>query len=52
MVSYEIARAIQSLWERKPEMVVLLGLGFLVFLLLVVDAWWHKRRRKRRRLRH
>jgi len=43
----EIARNVQSLWDNKPGIVILLGLGFVVFLFLVVDAWQHKRRKKR-----
>ena len=43
---YEIVRNVQSLWDNKPGAVILLGLGFLVFLFLVVDAWRHKRRKK------
>lgn len=46
---YEITRSFQTLWESKPGAVVLLGLGFVVFLFLVVDAWRHKRKRRRPR---
>jgi hypothetical protein len=49
---YEVSRDIRSLWENRPEALVLLAVGFVVFLYLVVDAWRHKRRRKRRRWRH
>ena len=45
----EIAKSLQQLWEHKPGMIVLLVLGFVVFVYLVVDAWRHKRRHKRRR---
>jgi len=45
----EIARALQQLWEHKPGAVVLLILGFVVFIFLVVDTWRHKRRDKRPR---
>ncbi len=42
----DLANSIQQLWERKPGAVVLLVLGFVVFVFLVVDAWRHKRHRK------
>jgi hypothetical protein len=45
----EISRSFQQLWEAKPTTVVLLVVGFIGFLVLVVDAWRHKRRRKRPR---
>ena len=43
----EIARNLQQLWENKPRAVVLLIVGFGIFIYLVIDAWRHKRRRKR-----
>lgn len=46
---YDLTRSFQTLWENKPGAVVLLGLGFIVFLFLVVDAWRHKRRKRRTR---
>lgn len=49
MIQSEIARNFQQLWEAKPGAVVLLVLGFVVFVFLVVDAWLHKRRRKKSR---
>lgn len=48
MDSSDIARSFQQLWENKPGAVVLLVLGFVVFVFLVVDAWRHKRRRHKR----
>ena len=45
----EVAKSFQQLWENKPGALVLLLLGFVVFLFLVVDAWRHKRRSKRPR---
>jgi hypothetical protein len=41
----QVLRDLQLLWEYKPGAVVLLALGFVVFLFLVVDVWRHKRRR-------
>jgi hypothetical protein len=43
----DLASGIQQLWERKPGAVILLVLGFVVFVFLVVDAWRHKRHKKR-----
>ena len=48
----ELAQNFHTLWENKPGAVVLLILGFFVFLFLVVDAWRHKRRKKRPTARH
>jgi hypothetical protein len=42
----DLASSFQQLWERKPGAVVLLVLGFVVFVFLVVDAWRHKRKDK------
>jgi hypothetical protein len=49
MDSNEIFRSLRLLWENKPVAVLLLVMGFFVFVFLVVDAWRHKRRRKRPR---
>ena len=43
----DIARSIQQLWDNKPGSVILLILGFVIFVFLVVDTWRHKRRHKR-----
>jgi len=45
----EIFRNLRSLWENKPGAIVLLVLGFVVFVFLVVDTWRHKRRSKKPR---
>jgi hypothetical protein len=45
----EIVKGFQLLWEHQPGALVLLILGFVVFVFLVVDAWRHKRRRRRPR---
>ncbi len=45
----EISKSFQQLWENRPAAVLLLILGFLVFVFLVVDAWQHKRRHKKHR---
>ena len=48
MPSHDLASSLQTLWETKPGALVLLVLGFVVFVFLVVDAWRHKRHRKKR----
>ena len=45
----EVSRSLQQLWEAKPTTIVLLVVGFIVFLFLVIDTWFHRRRRKRPR---
>jgi len=45
----EVTRGLQQLWHNKPGTIVLLCLGFVGFLILVVDTWRHRRRRKRPR---
>ena len=42
--------AMEAHWDgSKPGALVLLLLGFVVFIFLVVDAWRHKRRNKKPR---
>jgi hypothetical protein len=45
----EVSRNLQLLWENKPGAVILLALGFTVFVFVVVDTWRHKRHRKKPR---
>jgi hypothetical protein len=45
----ELWRSLRQLWETKPGAIVLLILGFVVFLFIVVDTWKHKKRRRRPR---
>jgi len=45
----EVLKGLQQVWENRPGVVVLMVLGFLVFVFLVVDARRFKRRRKRPR---
>jgi hypothetical protein len=40
------------IWEHKPEIVVLLIVGFVVFVLVVVDTWRHRRRHRKRHYWH
>ena len=46
----QVARDFHSIWEKQPLAIILLAVGFLVFVFVVVDAWRHKRRRKKPRL--
>lgn len=46
---YEVGSNLRQLWDSHPGAIVLLVLGFIVFVCLVVDAWRHKRRHRRRR---
>ncbi len=42
----QLTNGIKQIWENKPEVVVLLSLGFLVFLFIVLDARRHRRKNK------
>lgn len=46
----QFSQDFQAVWRNQPAAIILLVLGFLIFVFLVVDAWRHKRRRKRPRL--
>ena len=43
----EVFQNLQQLWENKPGALVLLVLGFVVFVFLVVDTWRHRKKFKR-----
>jgi hypothetical protein len=38
---------LQQLWENKPGALILLLVGFLVFVFFVVDTWRHRKHRRR-----
>jgi hypothetical protein len=44
---YELSRGLHQLWENRPEALVLLVLGGVVFVFLVVDTWRHKHKHRR-----
>jgi len=44
----EVIHNFHQLWENSPRPIILLVLGFAVFVGLVVDVWIIKRRRRRR----
>jgi hypothetical protein len=43
----EVTRSLRQFWDSAPGAVILLALGFALFVLLVVDTWRHKHRRNR-----
>jgi hypothetical protein len=43
----DFGSSFQQMWENKPGVIVLLALGFVVFIFVVVDTWRHKRRHRR-----
>jgi len=43
----ELLHNLQQLWENKPGAVVLLILGFVVFVFLVVDTWRHRQKHRK-----
>jgi len=38
---------VQQLWDNKPGALILLLLGFLVFVFFVVDTWRHSKKRRK-----
>jgi hypothetical protein len=46
----QISKDFHLVWQSQPVAIILLVLGFLLFVFLVVDAWRHKRRRKKPRV--
>lgn len=45
----EVLKGFLELWQNKPGAVLLLLLGFIVFVFVVVDTWRHRRYRKKPR---
>jgi len=44
----QFAKELHLVWQHKPDVIVLLGVGFLIFLFLVIDVWCYKAKHKRR----
>lgn len=42
----QLTNGIKQIWENKPGVVVLLVLGFLVFVFIVFDARRHRQRNR------
>ena len=48
----EFSNDFRVMWEHKPEIVVLLIVGFVVFVLVVVDTRRHRKQNKRHDWHH
>jgi len=44
-----LQESFQQVWQNKPGLIVLLGVGFVVFVLIVVDVRLHKKRKRKER---
>lgn len=42
----QLGKDLHLFWQTRPVVIVLLVLGFLIFVFLVIDARRHKRRRR------
>ena len=42
----QLTNGIRQIWENKPGVLLLMALGFLVFVFIVVDTWRHRQRHK------
>jgi hypothetical protein len=42
----QLTSGVKQIWENKPEVVVLLALGFIVFIIIVIDARRHRQKHK------
>ena len=42
----QLTSGIQQIWENKPGVVVLFAIGFIVFVIIVVDARFHRKKNK------
>jgi hypothetical protein len=42
----QLTTGVKQIWESKPGVVVLLGLGFIVFVIIVIDARRHRQKHK------
>jgi hypothetical protein len=40
----ELTNGVRQVWQSKPGIIVLIGLGFVVFVIIVLDA--HRQRKK------
>ncbi len=39
---------VSQLWQYRPVLIVLLAGGFIIFVLVVIDAYRHRKKQKRR----
>jgi hypothetical protein len=42
----QLTNGVKLIWENRPGVVVLFGIGFLVFLFIVIDTWRHRQKHK------
>ena len=42
----QLTSGIKQIWESKPGVIVLFGLGFVVFIIIVLDARRHRQKHK------
>jgi hypothetical protein len=42
----QLTAGVKQIWENRPGVVVLLGIGFLVFIFIVIDARRHRQKNK------
>jgi hypothetical protein len=51
-VNLVAASDLTEIWREKPMIIVMLAVGFAVFLFVVIDAHRHKKRRNGKGPRH
>lgn len=42
----QLTNGVKQIWENRPGVIVLLALGFVVFIVIVLDVRRHKKRVK------
>lgn len=42
----QLTSGVKQIWENRPGVVVLLGLGFIIFIFIVLDTRSHRKRTK------
>ncbi len=42
----QLTSGVKQIWESKPGVVVLFGIGFVVFVIIVLDAQLHRKKKK------
>lgn len=42
----ELTSGVKQVWQSKPGIIVLIALGFVVFVLIVLDARRHRQKHK------
>lgn len=44
----QLTSGVKQIWENKPGVIILLVLGFVVFVFIVIDTHKHRQRKKNR----